>query len=80
VDVGHGQRILLDTREMGYVGHLFRAFIFVNVRQQAFIRIDDSIDPHLPGPGDPPTAVVDFFQMNLFLIPHGRNSFSKDQK
>jgi len=62
VDVRHGQGIIDDSRQMGHVGHLFLTFVAPHVPEEALAAVNDPRDPHPPGLGHLPTAIIDLLQ------------------
>ena len=65
VHIGHGKRVRHDPRQLGHVGHLFRAFVLTHHFHELVARVDDPRDAHGTLPRDFPPVLVDASQLDF---------------
>ncbi len=62
VDVGHGERVPDDARQVRHVGDLLGRLVGADLVDQRRVGVDQPGDPHPPGPRDAPAEVVQLFE------------------
>ncbi len=70
VHVRHGQGCPDDSRKGGHIGHLRKGFLAVSGCKKRFAGIHPARNPHIPGSGDFPPVVVNFFKCDRHGCPY----------